>query len=212
MLVLATASSSGARSAPSGAGGPPVPGGERDAGAGRHRRRAVRRPGHRRRAADHDDARAVGRRAPPGAGRAHLGAARRRRFRRLFRGADGVALGDGLRIRRADVRSDGTPSLRERVSAYVALTKPRIIELLLVTTVPAMVLAAHGVPRLDLVLWTLRRRVAGRRRRERDQLLHRPRHRPAHDAHPASAAAGARGRSGGRAGLRAGARRDRVRA
>jgi heme o synthase len=47
------------------------------------------------------------------------------------------------------------PTLRERVSAYVALTKPRIIELLLVTTVPAMVLAAHGVPRLDLVLWTL---------------------------------------------------------
>jgi protoheme IX farnesyltransferase len=46
-------------------------------------------------------------------------------------------------------------SLRERVSAYVALTKPRIIELLLVTTVPAMVLAAQGVPRLDLVLWTL---------------------------------------------------------
>jgi protoheme IX farnesyltransferase len=32
-------------------------------------------------------------------------------------------------------------SLRERVSAYIALTKPRIIELLLVTTVPAMVLA-----------------------------------------------------------------------
>jgi len=47
------------------------------------------------------------------------------------------------------------PSLRERVGAYVALTKPRIIELLLVTTVPAMFLAAHGVPPLDLVLWTL---------------------------------------------------------
>jgi heme o synthase len=46
-------------------------------------------------------------------------------------------------------------TLRERVSAYVALTKPRIIELLLVTTVPAMFLAARGVPRLDLVLWTL---------------------------------------------------------
>ncbi len=47
------------------------------------------------------------------------------------------------------------PSLRERVEAYVALTKPRIIELLLVTTVPAMVLAARGIPPLDLVLWTL---------------------------------------------------------
>ena len=46
-------------------------------------------------------------------------------------------------------------TMRERVSAYVALTKPRIIELLLVTTVPAMFLAARGVPRLDLMLWTL---------------------------------------------------------
>ncbi|MDQ3937324.1 MAG: heme o synthase [Chloroflexota bacterium] len=46
-------------------------------------------------------------------------------------------------------------SLRERVGAYVALTKPRIIELLLVTTVPAMVLAARGIPPLDLVVWTL---------------------------------------------------------
>lgn len=51
--------------------------------------------------------------------------------------------------------SDSNPSLRDRVSAYVALTKPRIIELLLVTTVPAMFLAARGVPRLDLLLWTL---------------------------------------------------------
>ena len=36
--------------------------------------------------------------------------------------------------------------LRARVGAYVALTKPRIIELLLVTTVPAMMLAARGWP------------------------------------------------------------------
>jgi protoheme IX farnesyltransferase len=46
-------------------------------------------------------------------------------------------------------------SLRDRVLAYVALTKPRIIELLLVTTVPTMVLAARGVPSLLLVLATL---------------------------------------------------------
>ncbi len=39
--------------------------------------------------------------------------------------------------------------------AYVALTKPRIVELLLVTTVPAMVLAAGGLPPLGLVLATL---------------------------------------------------------
>ena len=46
-------------------------------------------------------------------------------------------------------------TVRERVGAYIALTKPRIIELLLVTTVPAMVLAARGIPPLDLVFWTL---------------------------------------------------------
>ncbi len=40
------------------------------------------------------------------------------------------------------------------VQAYVGLTKPRIIELLLVTTVPAMFLAAGGFPPLSLVLWT----------------------------------------------------------
>ena len=39
--------------------------------------------------------------------------------------------------------------------AYVALTKPRIIELLLVTTVPAMVLAARGLPPLTTMLATL---------------------------------------------------------
>ena len=39
--------------------------------------------------------------------------------------------------------------------AYVALTKPRIVELLLVTTLPAMVLAAQGLPELGLVLATL---------------------------------------------------------
>ena len=44
---------------------------------------------------------------------------------------------------------------RSRVAAYVALTKPRIIELLLVTTVPTMILAAHGLPSLRLVAATL---------------------------------------------------------
>ena len=41
------------------------------------------------------------------------------------------------------------------VRAYVALTKPRIIELLLVTTVPAMILAKRGLPSLWLILATL---------------------------------------------------------
>ena len=39
--------------------------------------------------------------------------------------------------------------------AYLALTKPRIIELLLVTTLPAMMLAAHGLPGWSVVLATL---------------------------------------------------------
>ncbi|HVE75484.1 MAG TPA: heme o synthase [Actinomycetota bacterium] len=45
--------------------------------------------------------------------------------------------------------------VRERVRAYVMLTKPRIIELLLITTVPAMVVAAKGMPSWGLVLATL---------------------------------------------------------
>ena len=50
----------------------------------------------------------------------------------------------------------GAPrSVRPRLAAYLALTKPRIIELLLVTTLPSMILAAHGLPRLSLVVATL---------------------------------------------------------
>jgi protoheme IX farnesyltransferase len=41
------------------------------------------------------------------------------------------------------------------VKAYVALTKPRVMELLLVVTVPAMILAQRGIPNLWLVLATL---------------------------------------------------------
>jgi heme A synthase len=40
----------------------------------------------------------------------------------------------------------GTRSTGDTVRAYIALTKPRIIELLLVTTVPAMVLATRDLP------------------------------------------------------------------
>ena len=41
------------------------------------------------------------------------------------------------------------------VGAYVALTKPRIIELLLVTTLPTMVVAQRGLPPLWLMAATL---------------------------------------------------------
>ncbi len=56
--------------------------------------------------------------------------------------------------------SDRRP-ISDTIRAYVALTKPRIIELLLITTVPAMVLATRDLPGVDwvdwgwLVAWTL---------------------------------------------------------
>jgi heme o synthase len=46
-------------------------------------------------------------------------------------------------------------SPRSRAMAYLALTKPRIIELLLVTTVPTMVVAEQGLPSLGLVVATV---------------------------------------------------------
>ena len=46
-------------------------------------------------------------------------------------------------------------TLGRRLGGFVALTKPRIIELLLVTTLPTMIVAAHGMPRLPLILATL---------------------------------------------------------
>jgi heme o synthase len=62
--------------------------------------------------------------------------------------------------------SGGGDSATERplsgtIRAYIALTKPRIIELLLITTIPAMVLATRDLPGVDwvdwgwLVVWTL---------------------------------------------------------
>ncbi len=49
----------------------------------------------------------------------------------------------------------GVRARRAHLAAYVALTKPRIIELLLVTTVPTMIVAAGGLPSLGLVVATL---------------------------------------------------------
>ena len=54
----------------------------------------------------------------------------------------------------------GTPRAEKRgfrrtLAAYVALTKPRVLELLLVSTVPVMFLAADGLPNLWLVLVTV---------------------------------------------------------
>ncbi|MFY1676383.1 MULTISPECIES: heme o synthase [unclassified Streptomyces] len=55
------------------------------------------------------------------------------------------------------VGTNRSPSRRPfgaRVMAFVALTKPRIIELLLITTVPVMFLAERGVPDMTLVFLT----------------------------------------------------------
>ena len=47
------------------------------------------------------------------------------------------------------------PTVRSQIADYVALTKPRIIELLLVTTVPTMIVAAKGMPSLWLIAATV---------------------------------------------------------
>ncbi len=51
--------------------------------------------------------------------------------------------------------ASGLTSVSGLLAAYVALTKPRIVELLLLTTVPVMFLAERGVPSLWLVLATV---------------------------------------------------------
>ncbi len=73
------------------------------------------------------------------------------------------------------------------VGAYVALTKPRIIELLLVTTVPTMIVAQRGLPPIWLMVTTV---VGGTLAagganainmyidRDIDQVMRRTRHRP----------------------------------
>jgi protoheme IX farnesyltransferase len=45
--------------------------------------------------------------------------------------------------------------LGSRIGAYVALTKPRIIELLLITTLPTMIMAQRGLPPVWLMAATL---------------------------------------------------------
>nr|WP_153746581.1 heme o synthase [Microbacterium sp. SYP-A9085] len=53
------------------------------------------------------------------------------------------------------VRPRSDRSLRSTIRAYFLLTKPRVMELLLVSTVPVMFLAAGGLPNLWLVLATV---------------------------------------------------------
>ena len=81
----------------------------------------------------------------------------------------------------------GRAGIGTRLGAYVALTKPRIIELLLVTTLPTMVVAKRGIPSFGLMAATL---VGGALAagganavnmvvdRDIDRLMHRTRNRP----------------------------------
>jgi len=75
-----------------------------------------------------------------------------------------VGVGDSGGLSGGDDRADADPGAnpgpatttrRERINAFLALTKPRIIELLLVTTVPAMILAWRSVDGLDPATFTL---------------------------------------------------------
>ena len=62
--------------------------------------------------------------------------------------ADGVTAATSPAERRVGTRA----RIAARVGAYVTLTKPRIVELLLVTTVPTMFLASGGLPGLWLTV------------------------------------------------------------
>lgn len=55
----------------------------------------------------------------------------------------------------ASVLKTGSSSFLARCAGYVALTKPRIIELLLVSTVPTMVVAKGGMPSIWLIVATV---------------------------------------------------------
>jgi len=100
-----------------------------------------------------------------------------------------------------DVRSNGKRgNLRQTTAAYFRLTKPRIIVLLLITTVPAMMLAERGMPSIGLILVTLvgGAIAAGSANaincyldRDIDEVMRRTRNRPlpAHQIEPGSALA-----------------------
>ncbi len=66
-----------------------------------------------------------------------------------------VVAGKGRSVAVGDASPGSAPGLADRINAYVRLTKPRIVVLLLVTTVPAMVLAQRGFPPLWLIGATL---------------------------------------------------------
>ena len=141
-----------------------------DRPAGGHRGGPPADRGGRRRAPGADPAFGLDPDPPRCPGRRHLGGDRRPDVvsyftaRTSFVAAGGIS-GGGRGVDQAEPRPFGTtistsastPAAHTRadtIRAYIALTKPRIIELLLVTTVPAMVLATRQVPGIQLGNWT----------------------------------------------------------
>lgn len=100
-----------------------------------------------------------------------------------------MTTGDEQEAARSEPRQRAPVAARRRsvLAAYVQLTKPRVIELLLVTTVPSMVLAAGRLPGLSVTVGVL---VGGALSagganaincyvdRDRDRAMRRTRHRP----------------------------------
>ncbi|MEY4990474.1 MAG: hypothetical protein RIS08_700 [Actinomycetota bacterium] len=60
-----------------------------------------------------------------------------------------------IRLVRMSAPAKSKPTFGAKLRAYFALTKPRVIELLLIATVPTMILAAGGIPPVTLMLATL---------------------------------------------------------
>lgn len=65
---------------------------------------------------------------------------------------DQLSAGSGVLAAPARTRASG---FRETAQALLALTKPRIVELLLITTVPTMMLADRGIPAVSLMAATV---------------------------------------------------------
>lgn len=70
-------------------------------------------------------------------------------------GATGIVPAAGMATAEAAVRAPDLSRARRLAGGLVALTKPRIVELLLVTTVPTMILADRGMPSPVLIAATV---------------------------------------------------------
>jgi protoheme IX farnesyltransferase len=66
----------------------------------------------------------------------------------------GLSSGEFAR-RNSQKEREFAPALTRQLSAYVQLTKPRVMSLLLATTATAMIIAARGMPPIGVFVWTL---------------------------------------------------------